>query len=1235
MGGESRGRGLRKPLKSIGKKSQVLRREAKGIKTPLKGVPPKLGGERKGGGVAPFLKDERREGKQTGDVKPPLEEAGSFAATAATMSGSAVVLGGAEATGVQGDSFQGVATLREGVKTTLSSNLLQVMSLKDVGYSLHQCLLLCCKPWSMAELPQESLKAPGSLAYAMQGDPSLSTWENATTLALQHMAGLEASRLAELRCDPAEKSCVRAQLQRFDVWDEKFDVVDFERFWEIKTIGYTGDEVKLAQHLNWTAVENSLPEGVGHLKLTDFCTLGTRGYVERFEDFLLPDEMRERLKPPRVMVEDNQWDLLCKGLIERNICKVMPLEEVYHLDGEPLLNGLFAVGKGEFVGTLETQRLIMNLTPVNHLCRELSGDIATLPTLANFGLMTLGPDEVCLISSEDVRCFFYLFETPVTWHRYMGFNREVSPSLVPPGLQGQRCVLAARVLPMGFANSVSIAQHIHRNVIKWACMAPENPIGGEGEIRKDKGFPSCPSKYRVYLDNFDQLEIVDTALADEIKGTPSAQVLAVRQMYTKMNLPRHPKKAVTRQIRAEVQGALVLGDKGIALPKPQKLLQYIRLGMELLVRGECKLRELQVVCGGLVYFTGFRRPLLSALNAVWRFMEELKTVPPVVRLPLPESVLVELVRFLCLVPLAQLCFTSRLEGTVTCSDASSGGGGMCASSGLSAYGLAACATTIRGDIPEEHDIVQVLSIGLFDGLGALRVACDVLGLPMAGHVSIEQNAKARRVVEAFFPDSTFHDNVLTVDEAMVRDWSLKYSNAGVVLIGAGPPCQGVSGLNADKRGALKDPRSKLFSEVPRIKELVQRIFFWAQVHLFMESVASMDDNDRWTMSQAVDLMPWRIDALGLALCRRPRLYWVTWELRSEEQADVLPPDEDKDFGSVTFSCVLEASKYLEPGWVLAGPSLPTFTTARPSLTPGRKPAGLHTLNEKEKLRWQEDLHRFPPYQYAQACGLVNKKQEWRAPSVSERELCMGFPLGYTKMCMGKQDQKGKEFENTRLTLLGNSWCVPVVCWLLKQLFFPLGLCEQFSPQMLVARLTPGAGSRLQSLLLRPPLGPQRKPPVHDPQGILVKKLMGIASIKGEDLLLQASTEHSVRFHRLRASIPAGLWRWRDIAGWAWKGNVEHINCLEMRAVYTTLKWWTKKRRLRSARVLHLVDSLACLHALSRGRTSSRKLRRTLMRINSLILSHDLHPIWGYVHTSQNPADRPSRRVKFVKRKWAR
>lgn len=42
-----------------------------------------------------------------------------------------------------------------------------------------------------------------------------------------------------------------------------------------------------------------------------------------------------------------------------------------------------------------------------------------------------------------------------------------------------------------------------------------------------------------------------------------------------------------------------------------------------------------------------------------------------------------------------------------------------------------------------------------------------------------------------------------------------------------------------------------------------------------------------------------------------------------------------------------------------------------------------------------------------------------------------------------------------------------------------------------------------------------------------------------------------------------------------------------------------------------------------------------MRINSLLIGADLHPVWGYVHTSQHPADRPSRRVRFVKKKWVK
>ena len=38
------------------------------------------------------------------------------------------------------------------------------------------------------------------------------------------------------------------------------------------------------------------------------------------------------------------------------------------------------------------------------------------------------------------------------------------------------------------------------------------------------------------------------------------------------------------------------------------------------------------------------------------------------------------------------------------------------------------------------------------------------------------------------------------------------------------------------------------------------------------------------------------------------------------------------------------------------------------------------------------------------------------------------------------------------------------------------------------------------------------------------------------------------------------------------------------------------------RFVHLVDSFVCLHSLARGRSSSRELRRTLMRTNALFLA---------------------------------
>jgi hypothetical protein len=219
-------------------------------------------------------------------------------------------------------------------------------------------------------------------------------------------------------------------------------------------------------------------------------------------------------------------------------------------------------------------------------------------------------------------------------------------------------------------------------------------------------------------------------------------------------------------------------------------------------------------------------------------------------------------------------FRSQFCEQVTCSDASTLGGGICVSEGLTEYGVAATNCTIRGDVPEAHDLVQVLTVGLFDGIGALRVAADTLGLPIAGHVSVEVDPKGRRVVESWFPGTHFFEDIRDFETVEIKQLAVEF-------IGAGPPCQGVSGLNADKLGALRDARSSLFQEIPRIEEAFKKAMPWAQVHRLMESVASMSEESREIMSAGVRGQAFKFDAFGLALCHRPRLYWPTWELRSD------------------------------------------------------------------------------------------------------------------------------------------------------------------------------------------------------------------------------------------------------------------------------------------------------------------------------------------------------------------
>jgi len=246
---------------------------------------------------------------------------------------------------------------------------------------------------------------------------------------------------------------------------------------------------------------------------------------------------------------------------------------------------------------------------------------------------------------------------------------------------------------------------------------------------------------------------------------------------------------------------------------------------------------------------------------------------------------------------------------------------------------------------------------------------------------------------------------------------------------------------------------------------------------------------------------------------------------------------------------------------------------------------------------------------------------------------MGFPVGYTAGCVAKQLRGSQQQQDIRHTLLGNSLSVPVIAWLLSQLFSRLGLCPRYGPQEVMDLFTPSGLVYMQARLWRRPLRPLRGPCKDGGGQPLVEKLCNMISIKGEDILLTTPSSQLTKYHRLRASVPARLWRWRVVTGWKWRGGHEHINSLELRAVLTSLRWRLEHQGHAGCRFVHLTDSLVVLHCLSRGRSSSRKLRSCLSRINALLLCTGTQALWGYVHTEQNPADAPSRWGKRVRTKF--
>ena len=418
---------------------------------------------------------------------------------------------------------------------------------------------------------------------------------------------------------------------------ESFDVAPIESYWKSRNVNAYGEEVHCALPFKWSNVEHSLPqrELAGALDGASVASAGVKHFLSNPEHYLKPKESRTWMKPPRVMVSSDDWPRVAEGSVERRICDVIPLSKVLHVEGKPILGGLFGVPKMEEVGGVPVLRLIMDLRPINQLFESVTGDLHTLPMLSQLFPLEIFPEDDILVSSEDIKAMFYIIGLGKCWRPLLAFGREVPDHLKPAGVS-EPCVLSSRVLPMGFINSVPVAQSLHRSIVSHATGSLG--MSRSSEIRRDQPLPASSNMYRVYLDNFDLLEKTNREAASLLSGELSAPAAKLRSVYQELRVPVNEKKSVKSQVVGEIQGGLVDGQGGIISPKPDKTARYLRGAWYLLRSKRTDLKRVQMVAGGLVYLFSYRRCLMSCLNEIWHFIAQFegqlgvwKPIPTAVR----------------------------------------------------------------------------------------------------------------------------------------------------------------------------------------------------------------------------------------------------------------------------------------------------------------------------------------------------------------------------------------------------------------------------------------------------------------------------------------------------------------------------------------------------------------------------------------------------------------------------
>ena len=196
-------------------------------------------------------------------------------------------------------------------------------------------------------------------------------------------------------------------------------------------------------------------------------------------------------------------------------------------------------------------RFITIATPINAFMRRLRGGTHTLPYVGQMAMVVMGPEQEACVETEDEESCFNLYSMPDAWLGFFSYEKAV-PASVMNGDPNELIYVSHATVPQGWVGAVDVMQPAIRELVYGLS---EVSLGKE--VRPDRPLPKGSDYAITYMDGFDFIRLLDTALQRVTSVPESLEHKHFVAACKRMRIPLNHGKSLLGAHRANLLGGSV------------------------------------------------------------------------------------------------------------------------------------------------------------------------------------------------------------------------------------------------------------------------------------------------------------------------------------------------------------------------------------------------------------------------------------------------------------------------------------------------------------------------------------------------------------------------------------------------------------------------------------------------------------------------------------------------------